>query len=161
MKSVVCNASPLIILARAGYLDFLHNQFDRIFVPQAVLNEIMKGPDDDAIRGMISKLSWIEQVQLEPPLSPLAYFNLGRGESEVIEYARTHFTTIALLDDRAARKIAAALQVPVHGTLSIIAREVVHHGLISFDAAVMNLRKSGLYIDDRIVQIISEALKTK
>lgn len=154
MKQIVCNASPLITLAKAGLLNALPDQFQRILCPQAVVNEILAGPPEDLMRRVLPELSWLEVVQLHPALSPLAVWRLGRGESEVIEYARLNPGTVALLDDRAARKVATAVGVAVHGTLSIVAKWVSPDSSRSFDEAVSLLRKAGLYVDDAIIQIV-------
>lgn len=89
-------------------------------------------------------------MQLDPPLSPLAVWRVGRGESEVIEYARLNPGIAALLDDRAARNIAAALGMPVYGTLSIIAKWVSHDPSRSFDDAISLLYKGGLYLIEAV-----------
>lgn len=79
MKQLVCNASPLITLAQAGLLNALPDQFHRILCPQAVINEILADPPEDVMRGKLPGLSWLEIVQLGPPLSPLAVWRLGHG----------------------------------------------------------------------------------
>ena len=42
---VVCDASPLIVLARAGHLDLLRHLFRRVFIPPAVWWEVTRRPD--------------------------------------------------------------------------------------------------------------------
>ena len=76
-----------------------------------VWNEILAGNRDDPMRNSLSRLTWLEEVHIDPPLSPLAYWNLGRGESEVIEYARLHENAVALLDYRLTRRAASATNV--------------------------------------------------
>lgn len=72
MKQIVCNASPLITLANAGLLNALPDQFQRVLCPQAVVDEISAGPAEDVMLRTLPELSWLECVQLDPPLSPLA-----------------------------------------------------------------------------------------
>ena len=158
MKQIVCNASPLITLAKAGLLIALPDQFQRILCPQAVINEILAGPPEDVMREMLPRLSWLEIVQLDPPLSPLAVWRLGRGESEVIEYARLNPGTAALLDDRAARKVAAALGMPVYGTLSIIAKWVSLDPSRSFDDTISLVYRAGLHLDERTIEDVRNRL---
>ena len=45
---VVCNASPLISLAKAGLLDTVHSLFEQVIVPQAVAVEVLAGGPEDA-----------------------------------------------------------------------------------------------------------------
>lgn len=152
MGSVVSNASPLIVLAKADLLDVLSRQFEQVCVPHAVVAEILAGPSGDPMRESVNTLPWLERVAVEPPLTPIAFWPLGRGETEVIEYARLHPHTIALLDDRAARRVAAALGVPVYGTLAVVARHVARGGSLSFDDATRRLRAAGLYIAEETVE---------
>lgn len=148
----VSNASPLIALAKAGYLEILPRIFDRVVVPQAVTAEIRAGRDDDPMRQSIEKTDWLEEVVLSPPLTEFAVAHLGAGEAEVIEWASHHDGHTALLDDRAARRAAAAVGIPVMGTLGLTARAVRLGVLPSFEEAVANLRAVGLYVNEKIVQ---------
>lgn len=161
MKTIISNASPLIILAKADLLEVLQSGFSKVLVPCAVVDEIKAGPADDPMRSLVDKLPWIEQVEIVPPLTPLAYWHLGRGESEVIEYARLHFGTIALLDDRAARKVAVALGIPVHGTLGVTAQSASVDTSFSFEIIVEKLRKAGLYVNNRVVMDVCNELNPK
>jgi len=80
VRTVISNASPLITLAKADLLELLPGQFSEVIIPQAVVDEILQGPDDDPMRRMVNKLPWLKQISLEPALTPLAYWQLGRGE---------------------------------------------------------------------------------
>lgn len=84
MKRVVSNASPLIILAKADLLELLPKEFQRVVVPRAVAEEILQGPESDPMRKVVKSLPWLEHVSLEPTLTPLAYWQLGEGEAEVL-----------------------------------------------------------------------------
>jgi predicted nucleic acid-binding protein len=84
---------------------------------------------------------------------------LGRGESEVIEYARLHPGTIALIDDRSARKVAEAIGIKVYGTLSIVARQAARDRTLSFELLVECLKKAGMYIDDKIILSVKTSLQ--
>ena len=150
-RTVVCDASPLIVLAKAGYLHLLRRVFQRVMAPQSVLTEILAGPPDDPARICVPKLPDFEIVHLEPELSPLAHWRLGKGETEVIEYARLYPGTVALLDDLDARKTAMALGVPVLGTLGLIARALRDDPELSFKNAVERLRDVGLRIDNHVI----------
>jgi hypothetical protein len=53
MKQIVCDASPLITLAKAGLLNALPDQFQQILCPQAVINEILAGPPEDVMHSRL------------------------------------------------------------------------------------------------------------
>lgn len=62
MKTAIVNASPLIILSRAGYLDLLPKLFSHVIVPRAVVREIMAGPANDPAIGAISGADWLAVI---------------------------------------------------------------------------------------------------
>lgn len=161
MKTVVCNASPLIVLAKAEYLDVLHSLFDRVVTPAAVKSEILAGPVEDPARIALESGCKIEVVELEPEVSPLAYWRLGRGETEVIEYARLHPGTVALLDDLSARKAAIALEVPVLGTLGLLAKALKGDVVAFAGDAVKRIEAAGLRVDRKVIETVVEAMKNE
>lgn len=158
MSSAVCDASPLIVLAKAGWLALLPKLFTPVYVPDAVVNEIMDGPPGNAMRQALPGIDWLQRIAVNPPLSPLSMWQLGRGESEVLEYARLHPGMVALLDDRAARRAAVALGVKVFGTISIVALGVRHGHIASFTDVIRQLREADLYASDRVVAEVAKGL---
>lgn len=160
MSGLVSNASPLIILAKADLLRILPALFSQVLVPQAVLDEIGAGPDDDPMRLTLPSCHWIVRVRLEPPVSPLVSWQSGQGEAEVIEYARLHGRLPVLVDDRAARRIAEALGLKVHGTVGLMATAVRKGILDSFSTAITQLRTAGLYVSDAVVDTVAKRLRS-
>lgn len=158
MNGVVCNASPLITMAKADLLRLIPELFTDVFIPQAVVDEIKAGPPEDPMNKILACCSWLQPVILEPPLSPLSVWQLGRGEAEVIEYARMHPKVEALLDDRLARRAAVKLGIKVHGTLSVIAMATIQGRVPSFLEAVKQLRAAGLYASDAVVKEVARKL---
>ena len=159
MSRIVSNASPLIVLAKASLLELLPKVFSEILIPQGVRLEIESGPINDPMRGALPGCSWLRVVILDPPLSPLATMQLGRGEAEVIEYARRQRDSDVLLDDRAGRRAAQALGLRALGTLSVVAIAARHGLVASFDVAVAQLRSAGLYASDAIVDAVKHGLR--
>jgi len=113
------------------------------------------------MRRQLNKLAWMKRVTLKPSMTPLAYWQLGRGETEVIEYARRHEGSLALLDDRDARRSASALNIPVIGTLGIVARSASTSGVDSFDEMIKRLQDAGIYLDRRIISDVRKGLRKR
>lgn len=101
MNGIDSNASPLIVLAKADLLALLPKLFTEVAVPLAVRDEILAGPEVDPMRRSLPGCGWLHVVTLDPPLSPLAAMQLGRGEAEVIECAQRHTGWAVLLDAQA------------------------------------------------------------
>ena len=156
--NVVCNASPLITLAKAGLVDILHRLFERVVVPQSVVSEIMAGTPEDPCRKMLGHTAWLEQVVLDPAVSRLSTIQLGKGEAEVIEWALRQPEFLALLDDRAARRVAEALGVRCVGTLRVLYEASRSQLAPSFAEGVEQLRAAGFYCDQRTIDLVCRSL---
>jgi predicted nucleic acid-binding protein len=148
----VVNASPVILLGKAGVIHLLPHLCDELVVPAGVVAEVKSGRAADAGR------AWLDGdgrkfVQAAPPLhAALALWNGGAGEAEVISWALAHPGFVAVLDDRAARRLAASQGVPVLGSLRVIIK-AKERGLIPLArAALEKLRGSGAYVSDELIE---------
>lgn len=142
----VVNASPIITLAKIGRINLLPQLCDEMVIPQGVADEIQQGGYND------SALTWI-RTEGESFLKPsfgidpvVASWDLGSGESHVLSWCIRHPGYEAILDDRAARKAANILQIPVRGTLSIIVLAKQEGRISSARAEVEKLIESGFRI---------------
>ncbi len=114
----VVNSSPLILLGKIGGLAWLPKLANELLIPSGVAAEIKAGADDPARRWLSQDgAAYVRNVGSIPPL--IASWDLGRGETEVLAYAWTHRDYSAVVDDRAARQCAVALQIPLRGTLGV------------------------------------------
>jgi predicted nucleic acid-binding protein len=148
---VVVNASPVIVLARAGLLDLLRLTGEPVQVPRAVAQEICRGAADDPAVKALASTPWLLTVDPGPPPPELQPFGLGTGEEAVLAWALAHRGTVAVIDDRAARRCAAALGVPHRGCLGLViaARQ---HGVIPEARPVLEeLRAAGLRLGQRVM----------
>lgn len=147
VETWVVNASPLIALGRIDRLHLLFDLGAEIVIPHGVVQEITRGPRA------------IEPSQLGPhrsvvvgALHPVvAAWDLGLGEGQVLAWAASSPGSTALLDDRAARRCAMALAIPVFGTLRLILRAKAAGLLPSAMEAVGALRESGLFLSEGLV----------
>jgi predicted nucleic acid-binding protein len=145
----VVNASPLISLDRIGSLHLLTELGREVVVPGAVLAEIGKGPKPIAA-GQIGPHKSVATVALHPIV---AAWDLGSGESDVLSWAALSAGAIAILDDRAARRCAAALSIPTRGTLHVVLEAKKRAGLVSIVGPLIHrLRASGLFLSDAVVR---------
>lgn len=122
------------------------------------MSEVEQGPDDDPMRRSLGHTPWLCAVRLDPPLSPLATWQLGPGESEVIEYARTHSGLAVLLDDRAARRAALGLNLRVYGTLAVLACAAKGGWIPSFRSAAESLVRLGLRVSPSLIEEVEKGL---
>jgi predicted nucleic acid-binding protein len=115
---LVCNASPLIFLAKIDLIHLLPTIAGSLRIPMGVYHEI-KGQNDAASE-------WVEEhineyvIEIESVPKIIESWDLGRGETEVIAHAYLIKGLKAALDDRAARNCAASVGVDVIGTIGLI-----------------------------------------
>ena len=150
----VVNASPLVVLARAGRLDLLRLLGDRVVVPEAVAVEV-DAHSDEAARALKAE-AWIDVVRLDAIPAAVTAWDLGVGESAVLAWALARPGTLAVLDDYAARKCAGVLGVAVKGTLGLALLAKKRNRVAEARALVEELRQAGLYLSDALIQ---EALR--
>lgn len=145
------NASPLIYLAHGGYLDLLRLAGENVVVPLAVANEIRRrGPDDPTARA-IANTPWLHETGTPPIPAPILAWDLGDGESSVLAWALAHPGTLAIVDDLAARRCAAAVRIPVRGTLGLVLLAKQQGRVASARAVLMRLRHAGMYLADDVL----------
>lgn len=82
----VANASPIIVLAKIGRLNLLTNLSRDLFLPQAVVDEIVAGPVGDPARGAIES-GWGSRAQPQLIDAKLLEWALGPGETSVLALA--------------------------------------------------------------------------
>ena len=148
----IVNASPLILLAKAGQLDLLRAGVPEIIVPDTVLRELSaRGPADPVLLE-VQRTSWLTIVPA-PPIPPeVLVWDLGDGESSVLSTALNDPECEAILDDRDARRCAQALSIGTRGTIGLIvlARQI---GSIPAARPVLEqVRRAGLFATDDLVR---------
>jgi predicted nucleic acid-binding protein len=114
------NASPLIVLARAGHLRLLRELYGTVIVPGAVVSELLRGPASDAAAAALQSETWLKRTAVGDIPTRIATWDLGLGEAEVLAWALEHPGCEAILDNRLGRRCARALGVLVRGTLGVV-----------------------------------------
>jgi len=147
----VCNASPLIVLARAGHLDLLRAVYDTVIVPAAVADEVLDGPAADAGATALRTESWLHRTVVpDVPLSIVGW-DLGMGETEVLTWALRHPGCEAILDDRLGRRCVRAFAIPVRGTVGVILLAKRCGIIPAARPVVESLRAAGLFISPAVL----------
>lgn len=150
----MADASPLIVLARIGRLDWLRKLYRSVLVTRSVRGEIsVRGqPGADALSAAI-KGKWIRQVRSEP--KEPEFVRLDEGEASVLRVAhKLGDRALVILDDLVARREARRLGVEFIGTAGLII-EARAAGLIHRAAPVFEqLAAEGFYLSAELVDAI-------
>lgn len=146
------NASPLILLSRVGKLFLLKSVSEEIVVPAAVATEIQQYGAMDVTVEALAQTDWLVVVENPPVPEPIQSRNLGAGESAVLAWGYIyHPDTEVIVDDLAARRCAAALGIPVRGTLGLVLTAKQNGTIPAARPILEQLRQSGLYLSDRVM----------
>ncbi len=145
------NASPLICLAKAGLLNALLGVFPKVCIPRAVYDEVMDGPDDDCARLFLQKSEGYTIVEPGVMNEVVRDWDLGAGETAVLNSVIDKSGTIAVIDDAAARKCARTLDVPYCGSLGILVKAHKAGVIGDLNASISVIQESGLYLSQTII----------
>lgn len=145
------NASPLIFLSRAGLLDLLQLFSTEIIVPEAVATEIGRRGSGDPTAQALAGATWLVVTQTPPVPPQIQAWGLGDGESSVLAWAHAHHGTEAIIDDLAARRCAAAFNIPVRGTLGLVLIAKQRGRIPAARPVLTQLRQGGMYLSDRVM----------
>lgn len=160
---VISDASPLISLAKIIHLQILKELFEKIYIPEAVYEEmVMKGKDKNGARE-VRFANWIEKKEIRDKqtcLRLIREFSLGRGETEAIVLGKEMHADLVLLDEAKARDIAISLDLKVRGTLGILARWCFLQGKIEkFSSLANELKAKKVRFSKQIYEEIKRSLK--
>lgn len=147
---IVVNASPLIVLSRAGRIDLLTLVGTPVHVPESVGREV-RAHSDEAAR-VLETVTWLHAVPDAGMMPRVRGWDLGAGESAVLEWALANHPARVIIDDYAARKLAGILAIQVTGTLGL-ALLAKQRGMISLARPLVEeFLRAGLYLSEPIVQ---------
>ncbi|NJO64623.1 MAG: DUF3368 domain-containing protein [Richelia sp. RM2_1_2] len=150
-KSPVINTSPLIFLTKGGFLHLLQIVSSEIVVPQAVATEIQAYGATDVTAQALATTSWLVIKETPPVPSIIENWDLGAGESAVLTWGYVKPGTEVIVDDLAARRCAAALGIPLRGTLGIVLNAKRLGAIPTARPVLEQLRLSGMYLSDRVM----------
>jgi predicted nucleic acid-binding protein len=144
---VVCNTSPLLLLAKIQRLALLPQLYTAILVPRAVLDELGVKPDQEAtqIQALVASGTLTRQPVTLPSLATVPA-TLGRGEREAIALALETAADLVVLDDHQGRRVARTQGLAVTGTIGVLI-EARARGLVpALRPELDRLRAAGLWL---------------
>lgn len=153
---VVANASPLIALFKSGHAHLLGQLWPEIIVPASVWDEVVGTAKEDAAAKGLPHARWAKRTEVPNIASLVAAWDLGLGESEVLSFAHGNPGYRAMVDDAQARKCARSLGIPTLGAGAVLVLAKRHGFLPSVTDALTQLQKSGLWLSDRVIQILKD-----
>ena len=158
---VVCNTSPLILLAKIRRLDLLAQLYDEVIIPESVLDEAGAKPDEEIAE--IQTLLQGRKFQLRKAakgILDMLPLDLGIGEREAIALALETEADFIILDDQQARRVARGRGLPVTGTVGVLIESREKEVILSLRQELDRLIEAGMWISEifyhRILQEFGE-----
>jgi len=150
----VVNSSPLIILGKISKISLLFQMNCNLIIPSGVAKEIDLGADIDPAKIWMNKEGYKYTIPIGENNYELAKWDLGLGETEVISYCFLNPSSVAIVDDLAARRCAATYGIKCKGTLGVIL-EAKRSGLIEKIKPTLNqLIRSGFRINKSLYEAV-------
>ena len=137
--AAVTNTTPLNYLILVGAVDVLPQLYERVLVPQAVVDELLHPRAPEAVREWIAaRPPWIE-VRSVPPSPDPQLAALEPGERDAILLAEQVSAALLLIDERDGREAARHRGLKITGTLGVLDR-AAERGLIDFPVVIERLK---------------------
>ena len=152
--TTVADSSPLVILAKLGYLDLLNRLFPRVYISPEVHHEVVVAGAGMPGASEVSEARWIENKLLRNPSGLNAAqrkYGLGPGEMSTILLAKELGANPVLLDDYRARKLAKADGLEIMGSIGLLENLYLSRHLSDLRGAFQQLLTHHVYIDERLL----------
>jgi predicted nucleic acid-binding protein len=151
---VVSNSSPLITLARIGRLELLEHLFGQVHLAAEVWQEVVVRGSGRPAAQAVQGADWIATHPAIPAPEMLrlrALHPLGEGELATVRLARMLPADLAIIDERAARRLAQADGVAVMGCVGLL-ETGFHRGLVpDLRQSYQDMLDQGIRIDRQIL----------
>jgi predicted nucleic acid-binding protein len=155
--TAVADTSTLCYLVLIGEIGLLPSLFTRVLIPPAVAAELADDRAPAAVRRWsAAPPRWLEVAEPAAERVVPGLERLHRGEQEVILLARQTGAGALLLDDKAARRTAKRLALPVMGLLGVLAAGA-ERGETDLLAALERLRRTNFRISAALLRDLVEA----
>ena len=112
---IIGDSSALVALATMDRLDLLEKIFDKIYVPQAVYDEVSISYKPQSVKLKEFLANKVEIVKLD-----ISKMGLGQGELEAIALYKSKEADFLLIDDRRAKNFAKLNGINVIGSLGVM-----------------------------------------
>ncbi len=144
------DTSPLRYLVQLGHEQVLPQLFGEIVIPSFVRTEMQQPSTPQKVRAWAESLP--DWITVRAPVTVDLTLKVHRGEQEAISLALELGARLILLDDRAARLVAAQRGLRVTGLLAIV-ETAGERNLLSLPDTLNELRQNTSYrIDHRLVE---------
>lgn len=150
---VILNTGPILALGVIGQLDLLRRLYSKVYVPEAVAQEVLRGGPAGTGAAAFARAAWIERRAVQTVIHPLVVATLGEGEAAVVTLAMELGVRHVLIDETAGRRIAQLLGLEVSGTVGALLRAKREGHISAIRPLLDQLRVHGVWLGRRVYEL--------
>ncbi|GAB6274349.1 MAG: DUF3368 domain-containing protein [Peptococcaceae bacterium] len=163
-KIVVSNTSPLIGLSQIGLIELPRNLWGKLYIPEAVLAEVLKKePGHREIEKAVQE-GWIiaKEAQNRTVVEALSEI-FGPGESECLALAKEIGAQLLIIDEQRGRKMAKRLGLKITGVVGMLVMAMQKDMLApeELGSSVELLQKFGFRLSKELILRVKEEINNK
>ena len=148
---VISDTSAICYLLIINQIDILPALYTSIIIPQAVADELSSSESPHVVQSWISQPpNWL-QIQIIEWTQDIELETLDLGEREAILLAERVKANLVILDDKAARKIAAKRGLKIIGLLGII-KDADKAQLLDAEIIFKQLQAAGFWVAPSLIK---------
>ena len=159
MPKVVSNTTPIISLLKLNQLELLQKFYSEVYIPSAVYEEIEVGKSKEFYKDL-SKISWINIIEIQDKQAVKYFLDLDLGEAEAIVLATEIEVNLILLDEKLGRFHAKHANLKVTGTIGVLLRAKTEGYIKKLGPLLAELTTKGVWISEKlkteILKIVGE-----
>lgn len=158
MILVVADTGPINYLVQIGLVDLLGELAETVVLPSLAREELLHPSAPSQVRDWIAAPpSWLN-VSAARGLIPES--DISNADREAIALAKELSASLLLMDDRQARRLAAAHGVLTIGTLGLL-ELAAERDLLRIEDALEKLQQTSFYLTEDLVANILERQKRR
>lgn len=148
---IICDASPLILLAKVGRLDLLRALAEEVWIPAAVWREAVTNAPGRPEAALIARDFSCMVESPDAELEAAFRLQVDAGEAAALALAARNRHACLLMDDARGRALAELSKFRCIGTLGWLVRAKQAGLLPALLPLFQQLRNAGWHIDQRLL----------
>lgn len=160
MRKIISNTTPILSLLKIGKLDLLHKMYSKVIIPKAVFEEIENGKDKSYYADL-SKIDWIDIIEISNVDSRSFFVDLDDGEAEVLVLAKELKADLVIMDELMGRRFAKQLNYNLTGTIGVLLKAKENRIIPSIGKLLIELTKKGTWINPKLIEKVLGIAKEK
>ena len=149
MILIVADTGPVNYLVQIGCIEVLAQLAEKTVLPTSVQAELLHRAAPDAVRAWAAALpAWVE---VRKAIQLVEAKDISPADREAIALARELGAAVLLMDDRHARRCAAALGVVTMGTVGLLEVAAARE-LVALPVALEKLRGTSCFLSEDLIE---------